>query len=287
MAELEEEIKSHHILAFVRVRGEGNVRGEHTNRCLWPICGKSMLQWVMKAAKDSKYIDKIAVITDSKEIKEVLEKIGGIVIIDLPLWQVMSIPRDFTKGTFRRNKPRSLQSKEAPIYTTTVDYTFYYLNETEHYKPDLWIHIGANDPLITSKILDRLIEGFFKDEEASSINGVTPIMPSIYTINPITKRLFPVFALPSLDKQKFPPLYRKVGSLLLGLAAKRSHSYFPKAEGQEGYVEILPEDNVDVHNEEDLFLAKCYMRRRLAREKGGDWIPDEDAVKTKKEIQNV
>ncbi len=196
MSELEREIKKYpHILSWTGVRGEGSVYAEHKNRCLWKVCGKPMIQWVMEAAKKSKYIDKIAVNTESEEIKEVLRKIGGITIIDRPLWTALAYPRDFTKGTFRRNKPRSLQSQEASIYTNLLDYSFYYLNKTEQYKPDMWINLGANEPLITSKILDKLVEAFLEDEEASCVVGVTPIMPYIYTINSVTKRLFPVFDL--------------------------------------------------------------------------------------------
>ncbi len=243
-----------------------------------------MIQWVIEAAKGSKYIDKIVVLTESEEIKEVLRRMGGVVIIDLPLWSTLQCPRDFTQGTFRRNKPRSLQSKEASIYTNPLDYSLYYLSKTEHYEPDLWINNAANNPLCTSKLLDGLVETFIEDEEASCVISITPNKPNILMINPVTKRPFPVFSQAGLDKQLTPPLYRGSGPSISGLPTKQSHTPLTGMSGQVGHIEILPEDFSDVHNEEDLFLAKCYMRRRLAREKGGDWIPDQDAVKKQKEI---
>ncbi len=279
MIKLEREIRDHHILGLTFVRGEGSIHGEHKNRCLWKIFGKPMIQWVMEAFKSSKYIDKIAVATESKEIKEVLRKIGDIVIIDRPLWTTLACPRDFTTGTFCRNKPRSLRSKEASIYTSVLDYSLYYLKQTEGYEPDLWINNCAHRPLITGKILDRLVEAFFEDEEAAGVQTITPTMPYILTINPTTKRIFPVFSLPGLDRQLYPPVYRGGGPSISGMPAKQKYTSLSGMSGQVGHIEVLPEDSLDVHNEEDLFLAKCYMRRRLAREKGGDWIPDRDVAK--------
>ncbi len=43
------------------------------------LCGKPLIAWSIEAAKNSRFINKIYVSTDSKEISEVSKKYGAIV----------------------------------------------------------------------------------------------------------------------------------------------------------------------------------------------------------------
>ena len=264
MTELKREIKGYHILGWTQVRGEGSLYGDHPNRCLWPICGKPMIQWSMEAAKNSKYLDKIAVTTESEEIKEIVKGLGGITVIDRPLWTSYNMPRDYTKGEFKRNKPRSLLSKEAPIYNGTYEYLAYCLKKTENYEAEIHIHIAAIAPMITGEIIDRLIEKFFQDEEAGIAFTLYPIPPGVLIINPVTGRPLPLITQLGRNKQKRIPLYQQAGLSLMGSPSRLNDI---PIFGSTNFIEILFEEGLDVHNKEDLFLANCYMKRRLLKEK--------------------
>ena len=263
------EIKKYHILGWCHVRGEGSLYGKHPNRCLWDICGKPSIQWAMETAKGSKYLDKIAVTTESEEIKKVLKKMGDIVVVDRPLWTSYDMPRDYNQGTFKRNKPRSLQSKESPIYNGNYEYIEYYLEQMEGYIPDIQVFISANAPLNTSQIIDRVIEKFFEDEEAGRIITLYPIAPAIYIVNPATGRPITLIDEAHTNKQLCLPLYREGCTSLIGLPSKL---HDVPLGGKLNFVEITPEEGLDMHNAEDLFLANCYMSRSLEKQKGGNFL---------------
>jgi len=262
MKALEREIRKYNILGWMQVRKAGSVHGEHPNRALWDICGKPSIQWVLEATKGCHYINKISVVTDSKEIKEVVDKVGGITIVDRPLWTAYNMPRDFTQGTFKRAKPRSILSAEAPIYNDTLGMSFYHLEEMEGYIPDIWINIGANEPMITTKMLYRLIEKFFEDEEAGKVITVSRHHVYLHITNPATGRLYPVMNLGGMDRQTWPPLYNMGAPVLTGMPSKCSTQPLT---GKLAHIEVLPEEMIDMHDKRDLFLARCYMAKRLGK----------------------
>lgn len=260
---LEREIKKYHILAWMFVRGSGSLYGDHLDRALWDICGKPSIWWAIEAAKGSKYIDRIAVNTESEEIKKVLRKIDGITLIDRPLWTSLNMPRDYTQGVFERKKPRSLLSREAAIYNEVDRYILYYLEETEGFMPDLTINFSADSPLVTSQIFDRLIAKFFEDETIENVYCASQVPYGLIMINPKTERPIPVFP-KLLNRQECPELFCKAGPTLYGCPSKLE-SGPPK--GKEAIIKISIEENLDIHNQENLWLARCYMRRRLEKQK--------------------
>ncbi len=283
MTELEAEIKSYHIIGSLRVRGSGSVYSEHQDRCLWDICGKPCVEWVLDAAKGSKYIDKIVVITESTGIKKVVEDLGGVTVIERQLYTSFKTPRDFTQGLFKRNKSRSFLSEEALIYRDATIYAQYVLERTEGYVTELRFNLGGNTPMITSEIIDRMIETFFQDKGLSSVNAFYPILPYINMINSKTNR--PVaLALDPAERQMAIPMYLSAGYNFVGLASKVN---FPPMEGQQGYIVITEEEGLDMHDEKGLFLARCYMARRLYTEgKEVKWsIAQESHEEKKKEVK--
>jgi len=280
MTSLDREIRTYNVLASMIVRGGGSVYGDHPNRALWDICGKSSLQWAIEAVKGSKYIDKIAVITESEEIKKVLRKIEGVTLIDRPLWTSLNMPRDYTQGIFERKKPRSLLSREASIYNREYEYTLYYLKQTEGFEPDIRISFSADSPLVTSQTFDRLIVKFFEDVFAGFAFCAYPISPGLVMINLKTGRPFRVFQKLS-NRQECPQLFCMAGPYIYGLPSKLESV---PLEGKEAFIEISAEEGWDIHNREDLFIANCYMKRRLLRErKEVKWeIGQDDKHKNKK-----
>ncbi len=262
MTELESEIRSYNILLSVKVRGSGSTRGTLQNRCLWDICGKPALEWILLAAKDSKYLNKIVVITESEQIKEMVKSLNGIALIDRPLWTSKQLPRDFTQGTFKRGRPRSILSEEALIYNHPETYSGYFLEQTEGYKTDIMINVNATAPLITSEIIDRMIETFFQNETLAIVIPLYPILPYIRFINQKSNR--PVQLIVEwTERQEALQLYN---SASFGLRGRASKAVNTPVEGQAGYIVITEEEGLDMHDEEGLFKARCSMKKRLLKE---------------------
>lgn len=265
---LRREIKKYNIASFTLTRGTGSVHSQHERRCLWEICGKSMIQRVLETVLASRYINKVVLSSEDEKILEVGRKIDGVTIIPRQMHTVFNVPRNYGSGVYQRERPRSLNSSEPLIYTDYRLYCHWYLKEYESYVTDIEIEAPANEPMGTTKSVDKLIEAFFLDEEAKGGHTFYPVMPYIYMINPITKRPFPLIKDLGLDRQKYPPLYRSGPFSILGNPLKTTYDG-PKL----AHIIISPEEGLDVHDEEDLYLANCFMKRRLAKQKqskGGD-----------------
>ena len=256
MTKLEREIKKYNIVSLTLARGSGSIHASHDQRCLWPLCGKPMIQWALEVAKASKYVNKVVLSCEDPEVLDVGKKIG-VTVIPRVLTTVFNEPRDYNSGIFQRELPRSLFSGEPSVYTNYRDYCFYYLKEYESYVPHIQVGVAANEPLGRTESLDRLIEAFFEDEEADHGICFYPIMPDIHIINPITNRPVPVLQSAGVDRQKSTPLYRSGALSIFGKASKVSYGHSRLA-----YIIVSPDEGLDVHDEEDLELAEFYMKKR-------------------------
>lgn len=242
-------------------RGSGSIYNGHERRCLWEICNKPMVQWSLEAAKASKYVNKIVLGSEDMKILKVGEKIGGITVIPRPLQTAFHLPRDYGSGIFQRQLPRSIFSGEPTIDTNYADYCFWYLLEYESYVAHIQVGLAANGPLGTVESLDKLIEAFFLDEEATAGLSFYSIMGNIHYINPVIKRPMALLGDTGLDRQKQIPLYRPGPHSLLGRPLKSTYDQPTKY----AYIIIPPEEGIDVHNKDDLELAEFYMEKRLKK----------------------
>lgn len=257
MTDLEKEIKNYRILACASVRGEG---GTHPRRCLWDICGKPMIQWALEPVIQCKYVDKVVVCTEDRRIRDVVEKLG-VKVIDRPLFQARDFPRDYSSGLFRRFLPRSMTQQAPLVYTETSEYVLYWLEEQEKWTPDIYLNVVVNLPLGSVEILNKVIETFFKDKEATEVKTFHPIRHAAWMVNPTTGRLMPLFDLDVLNRQRYPKLYNVGPYHLIGHPQKAS------SQGRRtAAVFIKTEEGIVVHTEEDLLLARFYMQRRLDNE---------------------
>lgn len=256
------EIKKYCILALITVRGTG---GGVERRALWDVCGKPMIQWVLEAIKNSEYVDRVVVLTEDKEIGGLSESLGAL-FIARPLETTLDFPRDYTQGKFKRIKPRSLTHQGYPSgdpFEDAQDYAYDYLSEMKGYVPDLVLLADPDYPMVTTKTVDRVIEAFFKDEEATDSGAYYLTDPKYYIFNPTINRLFPLFhdCIQSLDRQDYPPIYRKGSLTLRGLPLKST-----SLGRRYAWVVTSPEEGLNVHDKEGLFLAECYMKRRIGKQ---------------------
>lgn len=273
MTELEAEIKTYHIQASMRARSLGSRYSTHQDRCLWNICGKPSIEWIIDAIKGSKYIDKIVVLTESERIREVVKSLGGVTIIDRPLWTSHQIPRDYTKGVFEKEKPRSVLSQDPAIFNYLVHYSKYYLKRTEGYEADQIFNFSATAAMVTTGLIDRIIVAFFENKGAESMAPFYPILPYVQVANPKTNRMVSIIA-DNVERQRAIPVYLPMSIRLEGRAAKIEDL---PLEGGPKYILITEEEGLDMHNEEDRFRVRCAMKRRLLKEgKKVKWSIEDD-----------
>lgn len=265
MTELEKEIKSYNIISLTGVRATGSQYGQHPYRCLWDLCGKPLIQWMLEAIQGSKYIDKVVVATEDRKIADVVEKLGATVVIK-PFWMSLDISHRYALNKFAEKKPRSLRAKDSGIHTSAGWYILSYLEELESYDPDIFLITSANEPLGTTETADKLIEAFFKDKEANEAICLHPMDGYLHTINPKTNRPVAILGEFGIDHQLTIPIYRPGPFRVCGSPAIITSGGLKKA-----YIIVPEEEGADIHTREDLFKAECYMRRRLEREaqKGG------------------
>lgn len=135
-------------VAFIPVRG-GSKSIPLKN--IKEICGKPLVYWVVKAACECKYIDKVYVATDSEKIKECVEKLKKEEAI---LKKVEVIGR----------------TKESATDTASTEYAM--LEFAKEIDFDNIVLIQATSPLLESEDLDKGFEIFEEDGVDSVLSAV-------------------------------------------------------------------------------------------------------------------
>ena len=107
------------------------------------ICQKPLLAWSILAAKKSKYIDRVIVSTDDKEISDISKKWGAEVL----------------------NRPKKYATDKA----TTIQVLQHAIKEIPDY--DIIILLQPTSPLRTGKLIDKATEKFIKSKADTLATG--------------------------------------------------------------------------------------------------------------------
>lgn len=137
-------------VAFIPVRG-GSKSIPLKN--IKPINGKPLVYWTVKAACESKYIDKVYVATDSDKIRETVESFKISIEADL-FKKVVVIDRTIESAT-------DTASTESAMLEFAAQYEF-----------DNIVLIQATSPLLVSDDLDRGFKAFGEEETDSVLSVV-------------------------------------------------------------------------------------------------------------------
>lgn len=141
-------IKELNVLAIIPARG-GSKRIPEKNIKL--MAGKHLIAYAIENAKESKYIDRVIVSTDSEKIKEISVALGA----DVPFLRPEEISGD--------------KSTDLETFTHALEW----LEKNENYKPDIIIQLRPTSPLRTASQVDEAIEMLVNNPEADSIRTVT------------------------------------------------------------------------------------------------------------------
>jgi len=137
------DAKTPKVVAIIPARG-GSKRLKRKN--IYPIWGKPMLYWAIKAAKESKHITDVWVTTEDEEIKRIAIESGAKV------------------------HDRDPKLAEDHVYKMAAIREANSFIERSHYKPEIVISLQANSPEMTGEVLDNAIESFIINDRNELIS---------------------------------------------------------------------------------------------------------------------
>ena len=202
------------------------------------LFGKPLIVWTIEHAKKSRYIGRITVSTEDKEIAEISKKYGAEVI----------------------ERPEELAKDETP----TIDVIFHVLQvvKAENFEPGAVVLLQPTSPLRNAQDIDNAVELFLKND-CESVVSVCEVEHSLYWSFEIENRyLKPIFGGKYLNmrRQDLPKVYTPNGAIYVStpeILRKYKSFYCSKTIP---YI-MPPERSVDIDNEIDFMLAELLMRK--------------------------
>ena len=187
-------IKNKNILALIPARG-GSKGIPRKN--IMDIAGKPLIAYSILQAKVSKYINRIIVSTDDKEIAEVSQKWKA----EVPFVR----PEEFSQD----------MSPDIDVFKHTI----LWLQENEDYYPDLIVHLRPTGPVRTVELIDQAIEKMSQHPEVDALRSVSLSIQTPYKMWKIEEnemmepllRLENISDCQSLPRQALPSVYWQNG----------------------------------------------------------------------------
>jgi CMP-N,N'-diacetyllegionaminic acid synthase len=216
------------------------------NKNLRKIEGKSLVEWSIMHAQQSKKVDRILVSTDSVEIQEVALNAGA-------------------EAPFLR--PRELAADDVldlPVFEHTLDW----LAMNESYAPDLVVHLRPTAPYRLPGWIDEAVSLLENNSTADAVRSVSEVtqhpfrvfeINDIGMLDPIMKHRHPHPAL--LRRQELPSMYFyncvidvTRASTIIKLKSMTGNNLLPW---------VMSADQViDIDTPLDLSYAKWYMTNK-------------------------
>jgi CMP-N-acetylneuraminic acid synthetase len=224
------------ILAIIPARG-GSKGVPKKNIKL--LNNKPLIAYTIEAALKSRYLDKIIVSTDSKEIAEVSGKYGAEII----------------------KRPKFLSGDKAKV----IDAVFHIFDtlEKEKYFFDFLVLLQPTSPLRTTKDIDEAIDLFLK-EKPELLLSVYKVEPPPYWCFRIEKNyLKPIFGLKYFkNRGGVPGAYMPNGAIYISTPKflRKNKSFYAK----KSLPYIMPKErSIDIDYPIDFMLAELLIKRGL------------------------
>ncbi len=226
------------ILAIIPARGGSKgLPGKN----ILNLNGKPLIAHTILASKNSKFITRVVVSTDDKEIGEISKKYGA----EVPYLRPSSLAKD-----------KSL----------TIDSVFHmldYLEKYEGYFPKYVLLLQCTSPLRNEQHIDEAIEKLVK----SNFHGIISICESEvnpYWTNVLKNENLQYFLEEGKNitrRQDLPNIYRYNGAIYLAKTEvlKRERTF--EVENLTGYV-MDRESSIDIDTEIDFKIAEIIMKNK-------------------------
>jgi len=205
-----------------------------------PLLGKPLIAWTTEQALASKYLDRVVVSTDDKEIAEISKKYGA----EIPFMRPKELAKDNTKGI--------------DVVLHAIDW---FRENDKRKQYNLIMLLQPTSPLRATEDIDKAIELLFL-KEAKAIVSVCEVdhHPLWANILPEDRCMKDFIRKEIINKnrQELPVFYRLNGAIYLTYCnyIKERKSFF----GKEAFAYIMPKSrSMDIDDEVDFKLAEILM----------------------------
>ena len=136
------------IIAFIPARG-GSKGLPRKN--IKSLLGKPLVAWTIEQAKNSKYVNKVVVSTEDKEIAEISRKYGAEVV----------------------DRPEELAQDDSPVADAIMHTLDWFEKRGEYF--DIFVTLDPTSPLRDTKDIDKCVEILINNPKANAIVGVAKL----------------------------------------------------------------------------------------------------------------
>lgn len=232
----ENMIKDKKVLAVIPARG-GSKGIKDKN--IVKICGKELINYTIDECKESRYIDKFIVSTDSPKIKEVAERRGA---------EVPFLRPDYISGD---------SAKSIDVVLHVIDYM-----EDNGGEYDFCILLQPTSPLRNAEDIDRALEVFLECSQESLVS-VTPVEKSPVIMRSIEggkMQKVVDFQGNNLRRQELPKYYVFNGAIYINsVEMLRSKRVFVDDDTVPFVMD--QEKSIDIDSPKDILIAEYYIKK--------------------------
>ncbi len=213
------------IIALIPLRG-GSKSIPYKN--IKEIAGHPLAYWVLKAAKESKYVDEVYVSTEDVKIKAAIESLNlGVIIID---------------------RPEELAADTSSTISVVMDF----VGKVKNF--DLFMLMQATSPMTSAEDINMAIEQFFREGCDSLLSGVKE-KKFIWTKDGECLNRDPLKDRPRRQDTSFPNIYSENGALYIS-KKEILEKYHHRLAGKIGVYETPEDAAIDIDELSDWPIAE-------------------------------
>ena len=237
-------MKKEKILAIIPARS-GSRQVHRKNIKL--LNSKPLIYYTIKEALDSKYINRVTLSTDDKEIAEIAKSYGA----EIPFIRPKEISQ-FTSSSL-----------------SVILYTLDFLKKNENYKPDIVVFLQPTSPLRNAQQIDEAIKLVLEDTSLDGVFGATnPVHHPFMMFERIENGLMiPYLKIKNrpVRRQELPELFVTNASLYVTRAkyyetAKDPMPICPIFEGKVKAIIMDKSSSKDIDEEIDFLICESMMK---------------------------
>ncbi|MFZ5354272.1 MAG: cytidylyltransferase domain-containing protein [Bacillota bacterium] len=228
------------ILAIIPARGGSKGLPRKNIRLM---LGRPLIAWTIEEAKKSKYIDRLVVCTEDKEITEMCCSLDVEII----------------------RRPDDLATDSASVHDTIL-YCLNILKEKESYIPEHVMLLQCTSPLRKAVHIDEAIELLTRCN-SEAVVSVCREKHSPYWLKTVdeqgfTKDFLQYDKKSLVRRQDLPILYRLNGSIYISKTETYLNRKSFDGDGTQAYV-MDSNDSIDIDDEIDFLVAELLLKRTL------------------------
>ncbi len=217
------------------------------NKNIKPILGKPLMAWIIEAAKNSKYINKLILSTDSEKYARLGREYGA----ETPFIRPAKFADD--------------KASDVDFLTHAVDW----LEKNAGYKADIILRLPPTTPLCKTSHINGVIEILLNDPSATSARTITPAPKHPYklwktegdVLVPFIPKEITGFAEPSnMPRQALVPAFAHVDAIAVRYDTLMRERLLTGSRVR--YFKIDKADSIDIDTENDFLLAEILLKNR-------------------------